>query len=52
MTPHLVHFKLGDEFKALAKRGRRSHRFRPGTPARIKRAFRRRERRAFKAGAD
>jgi hypothetical protein len=37
--PHLVRFKNGDEFKAMTRRGRRVHRFRPGERARIKRAF-------------
>jgi hypothetical protein len=39
MTPHLVRFKTGDEFDALTKRGRRVHKFRPGTRAGIKRRF-------------
>ena len=52
MTPRLVRFKLGDEFKAMTKRGRRCHRFRAGTRAVIKRRFRRRERRVFKVCAD
>jgi hypothetical protein len=47
---HLVGFRNGDE-KAMTKRGRRVHRFRAGTRAVIKRWFRRRERRAFKASA-
>ena len=51
MAPHLVRFKLGDEFKAMTKRGRRCHRFRAGTRAVIKRRFRRRERRVFKVCA-
>ncbi len=33
MAPHLVRFKLGDEFKAMTKRGRRCHGFRAGTRA-------------------
>jgi hypothetical protein len=32
MAPHLDRFKLGDEFKAMTRRGRRCHRFRAGTP--------------------
>ena len=48
MTPHLVRFRCGDEYDAMTKKGRRVHRFRPGTRARIKRNFRRRERRVFK----
>ena len=51
MTPHLVRFKNGDEFDVLTRRGRRVHRFRPDAPAAVKRKFRRRERRAFKAWA-
>ena len=30
---HLVGFRNGDEYKAMTKRGRRVHRFRPGTRA-------------------
>ena len=48
---HLVGFRTGDE-KGLTKRGRRVHRFRPGTRAGIKRRFRRRERRVFKTAGD
>jgi hypothetical protein len=48
---HLVGFRNGDEYKAMTKRGRRVHRFRPGTRAGIKRRFRRRERRVFKTCA-
>ena len=33
MTPHLAHFKNGDEFNAMTKRGRRVHKFRPSTRA-------------------
>ena len=36
---HLVVLKNGDGFKAMTKRGRRCHRFRAGTRARIKRNF-------------
>ena len=49
MTPHLVRFRCGDEYKAMTKGGRRVHRFRAGTRAVIKRRFRRRERRVFKS---
>jgi hypothetical protein len=52
MPPHLVRFNNGDEFDAMTKGGRRVHRFRAGTRAQIKRKFRRRERRAFKAARD
>ena len=45
---HLARLNTGDEFDALTRRGRRCHRFRPGTRARIKRNFRRRSRRVFK----
>ena len=48
---HLVRLKTGDEYDALTRRGRRVHRFRPGIRAVIKRRFRRRERRVFKARA-
>ena len=48
----LVVLKNGDGYKAMTKRGRRCHRFRPGPRAQIKRNFRRRERRVFKTWAD
>ena len=49
---YLVVLKTGDEFDALTKRGRRVHKFRPGTRAAIKRKSRRRERRVFKTCGD
>jgi hypothetical protein len=45
---HLVRLRNGDEYDALTRRGRRVHKFRPGRRARIKRNFRRRERRVFR----
>ena len=44
---YLVRFKNSDEFKAMTRRGRRWHQFRPGIRAAIKLC--RRERRVFKA---
>jgi hypothetical protein len=38
----------GDEYDALTKGGRKVHTFKPGVRARIKRRFRRRERRVLR----
>lgn len=50
--PRYVRMVSGDEYDSLTKWGRKFHRPPAGVRARVKRAFRRRERRALKGDID